>query len=271
MPGLIKHQDYAIEYFEYGNGSKILFAFHGFNNHAEDFKILGKIWGDEYRIVAINLFFHGGSHAHSRLVDEGFSVDDLKNLFNELTSLFEAKKYTLMGYSLGGRIVLKLFEIYPEKIEKIILLAPDGIKISLFYRFLTQTSIGRKLLKRAVESASVFLRIARILKTTGMVSEKKYEFFLGNFDSKSKREKVYLVWMTLRKIISKKSSIKSLVKKYNIQFYLFFGKHDRIIQPSIGINFKKGMEDNVSMNIIDSGHRLLKEKTLFTICQIVSR
>ena len=54
MRGLIKNSNYDIEYFVYGTGNKILLAFHGFNNHAEDFKIFGNTFGNEFTIVAIN-------------------------------------------------------------------------------------------------------------------------------------------------------------------------------------------------------------------------
>ena len=262
MQGLIKNSDYDIEYFVYGKGHKILLAFHGFNNDAEDFKVFEKTFGNEYTIVAVNLFFHGKSHAKNHLVEKGFSIYDLKNLFDEIADLFRAEKYSLMGYSLGGRIVLKLIEIYPEKIENIFLLAPDGIRISFMYRFLTQTFQGNKLLKRVVDNPSIFFALAWFLRKTGLLGEKKYQFTLGNYDSKTKRQKVYLVWMILRKIISKKSEIKIKIRKYNLPVSLFFGEYDLIIPPSIGKKFHKGMEKYMTLHILKSGHKLLKEDTV---------
>ena len=271
MRGLIKHSDYEIEYFVYGNGKKILFAFHGFNNHAEDFKILDSFFGNEYTIVAINLFFHGDSHAQNHIVEKGFSIDDLKNLFDEISTLFPSKKYSLIGYSLGGRVVLKLLEICPEKIEKIILLAPDGIRISIMFRFLTQTLMGNKLLKRVVDNPSIFFALAGLLRKSGLLGEKKYQFTLGNYNSKTKRQKVYMVWMTLRKIISKLSIVKNIIIKYNIPMVLFFGKYDLIIPPSVGKKFQKGMEKYISINILESGHHLLKENTVKEIDAILNK
>jgi len=270
MRGLITHKDYEIEFFEYGNGSHIIFAFHGFNNHAEDFKAFGEIAGNEYKVVAINLFFHGDSHAHTDIVERGFSIDDLKKLFDSISALFPAEKYTLMGYSLGGRIVLKLLEIYPEKIEKIILIAPDGIRISPLYRYLTQFTAGQTLFKRVADNPTYFFVLARLIKSFRIVGEKKYAFAINNFDTKQKREKIFLVWMIFRRIISEGSKIKDVIKKYNIPVHLFFGKHDKIIPPSIGIRFQKGMEKYVTLNTLDSGHRLLKENTLKEIAEILA-
>ncbi len=269
MRGLITHENYKIEFFEYGSGHRIILAFHGFNNHAEDFKALAQIIGTQFKVIAINLFFHGDSHAHNDIIEKGFSIDDLKDLFNRISALYPSEKYTLMGYSLGGRIVLKLLEIYPGRVGKIILLAPDGIKISPVYRLLTQYEPGQRLLKRVAENPSTFFTLARFLRKSGLVSEKKYAFGINNFDTKNKRDKVYRVWMIFRKIISDKTSIKDIIKKHKIPVHLIFGKHDRIIPSSIGINFQKGMSDQITFHNLDSGHRLLKEKNLLEIARII--
>jgi pimeloyl-ACP methyl ester carboxylesterase len=269
MRGLITHKDYEVEFFEYGSGDKIIFAFHGFNNHAEDFRTFGEVTANHFKTIAINLFFHGTSIACSDIVERGFTVEDLKGLFNKLSMLFPAEKYTLIGYSLGGRIALKIMEICPEKIERLILIAPDGIKINPIYRNLTQTSSGQKLFKQVTNNPSIFFVVAMLLRKLRLVTEKKYFFALNNFDSKQKREKLYLVWMIFRKIISDQAHLKKIIKKNNINIDLFYGKHDRIIPSAIGKNFRKGMEANISFHDMDSGHQLLKEKILKEIANIV--
>lgn len=269
MRGIIKHKEYEIEYFTYGSGPKPLIAFHGFNNNASEFKPLGDFAGNEYFIIAINIFFHGDSHAVTNLVEKGFSMDDLKELFNEIKSLRPSEKYTLLGYSLGGRIVLKLLEVFPEEIEAVILLAPDGIRISPYYRMLTQTSIGRRLLKRVVDKPKVLLFGARLLKKSGILSRHNYKFGLSNFDSRAKREMVYKVWMTLRMFIPDKKVVKDLLKKHHIHLHLFFGKYDRIIPTSIGRKFSKGSEEFITLNVLETGHHLLKEKNLQEVARII--
>ncbi len=267
MQGTIFHTDYAIEYFEYGKGPKIMFAFHGFNNHAEDFKKLGELLKEDYKIIAFNIFFHGESHAHNNMVENGFQKEDLRNLFNEMSANFPAVKYSLLAYSLGGRIALKILEIYPEKMDDIILIAPDGIQISIFYKFLTQTLIGEKLLKYVVKNPSLFFLLAGWIKKIGLVTEKKYLFAKGNFDSNSKRQKVYLVWMTLRKIVSRKADLEKIIRSFNINVLLFFGKYDTIIPASIGLKFQKGMEKYVSVDILETGHKMMTEKTFLEIAK----
>jgi pimeloyl-ACP methyl ester carboxylesterase len=262
MRGIVHHKEYEIEYFVYGNGPEIAFAFHGFNNHATDYKALGDTLRDQYTLVSINIFFHGSSTAKVGVIEKGFSVNDLKDLARDLSGLFPSEKYTLIGYSLGGRIVLKLLEIVPEKIERVILLSPDGIRSSRFYLFLTQTIIGKNVFTDVIKNPSSFHQLAGFLRKSKIISEKRYQFAISNFDSDQKRKKVYQVWMTLRKISSKNKKIKSILKEYKIPLHLFFGRHDKIIPPSIGINYRKGYEKLISMEILETGHRLLTDKTL---------
>jgi pimeloyl-ACP methyl ester carboxylesterase len=258
----IIHADYVLEYFLFGSGPESMLAFHGFNNNARDFESLGKISGDRYTIVSVNIFFHGNSTVHERLIDDGMSKPELKSLFAEVFKIRAADKFTLLGYSLGGRIALKMLELFPERIEKIILLAPDGIKINPFYSFLTRTWIGKKLLRNTVANPVFFTRLAGFLKTTRIISEKRYNFAYSNFENRSKREKVYQVWMTLKNVVSKQGDIRRKLVRYNIRMYLFFGKYDKIIPPSIGEKFRKGVERQVKLHILEEGHRLIRQDVL---------
>ena len=270
MQGVINQVDYELEYFVFGNGLKVLIAFHGFNNNAHDFRVLGDLIGDEYKIIAVNLFFHGASTAEDDLIKNGLSTDELKKMFIEIADRFPAQSYTLLGFSLGGRIVLKIVELLPEKIERVILLAPDGIHISSLYRLLTNSRLGKWVFKQSITNPSIFFKVAIFLRKTRLVSEKKYQFAWQNFDTQEKRRKVFLIWMVFRKIISRKSEIKTIIRKYKIPFDLFFGKYDKIIPPSIGKSLQKGITEFVTLNVHEAGHKLLKEKVLKDISLKIS-
>ena len=76
--------------------------------------------------------------------------------------------------------------------------------------------------------------------------------------------------MTYRKFISDKKVIKDLLEKYHIHMHLFFGKYDRIIPASIGTKFRKGSEKYISLNVLETGHQLLKEKNLQEVARLLS-
>lgn len=262
MSDFIKKGNYSLEYFRYGSGKKVLLAFHGFGNMATDFDLLEDIIGKNFTVLSVNLFFHGKSYADKSLIERGFGNDDLDGIIRELFLRYPSDKYSLLGYSMGGRFVLKTLELFPEKIDKAILLAPDGIEISPLYLFLTQNRLGHQLLNKAVYNPGAFFRIAGFLRRTRMIGEKKYRFGMGNFDTEQKRKKVYQVWMVYRKISSKRDDILAILKNFNIHLYLFYGHHDKIIPPSIGERFQKKLKEKISLHILDAGHKLIKKDLL---------
>jgi hypothetical protein len=75
--------------------------------------------------------------------------------------------------------------------------------------------------------------------------------------------------MTLRKIISNSASVKNIIRQYKIQTHLFFGKYDSVIPASIGKKFQRGLEEYITLNILESGHRMTQEKTLKEIFSII--
>lgn len=268
---MIEHPDYNCEYFVYGNGKRILFCFHGFGNHASDFEPLNNVLGKEYTIISINLFFHGKSSVLNHFVESGFSTDRMKGLMLDFMAKFPAEKYDLMGFSLGGRIAMKITELMPEKINRLILLAPDGLTISPFYRLSTLNYAGRYLFKKSIEKADSLLRLAELLKKYRLIDEKKYQLAMYHIESKEHRQRVYNVWNVFRKIRPNLPQLRRKILLENIRVDLFFGKFDKIILPEWGRNLQKGLEKNVRITILEAGHQLVRYGNLDEIGRIIIR
>ncbi|MBL0103467.1 MAG: alpha/beta fold hydrolase [Bacteroidetes bacterium] len=120
--------EFKFEYFVYGRGPKILFAFHGFDNDAQEFEPLAKQLGHSHTIVSVNLLFHGESTTSEKLVERGMSHAEFLRTTEKLMSLFPAETYELMGFSLGGRMALYITQHLGIRVSRLILLAPDGLK-----------------------------------------------------------------------------------------------------------------------------------------------
>ena len=136
-----------------------------------------------YTIVSVNLFFHGKSFSEKGVFKPGFSEKDLNGLFERFLLEFKATRFSLMGYSLGGRVVLQLAINYAERINRVFLLAPDGLKISRWYRFVTHWRIGRRIFKRIVRNPKRFFSVAGFFHKLRLVGTKQYKFALSNFDT----------------------------------------------------------------------------------------
>jgi pimeloyl-ACP methyl ester carboxylesterase len=260
LAAFVHSRGYSWEYFIFGKGPEILFAFHGFDNDANDFRIFEKEFGERYTIVSINLFFHGGSDTPSHSAEDDFTNEILAELFGNLLFDLNCQRFSLLGFSLGGRIIMELIKHFPDRIDRVLLLAPDGLKISPWYVFITNTTIGHKIFKRAVYKAGNILRYSKILYKAGIVAEKQYLFALSNFDTLEKRKKVYNVWMIFRHILPKAKDVGHALKKYQIPVDIYFGKRDTIIRERFGRKFSRRSGYPCSIHVLDAGHNLMKEK-----------
>lgn len=260
MPSFVSTRGFSWEYFVFGTGPEILFAFHGFDNDANDFRIFEESFGKRYRIVAINLFFHGNSDTPTHHAEDEFNTEILIELFSQLLHKLSCERFSFLGFSLGGRIIMELIPHFTKRIDRVLLLAPDGLKISPWYVFITNTKIGKKLFKRIVYKADRFLKLSKIFYKTGIIGEKQYLFALSNFDTLEKRKKVYNVWMIFRNILPKAKDVGEALNKNPLPVDIYFGKRDTIIPVIFGKKFIKEAVYPVNIHVLDAGHNLMKER-----------
>src|ERR1022692_1867731 len=115
----LEYQNYKMVYHVYGHGDKTLFAFHGFGRAGTDFKVLEPTFGNDYIIISFDLFFHGESDYPMNPEKINFNEDDLKALINQYLTTNNIERFSLLGYSIGGRISLKLIELFQDEIDNV--------------------------------------------------------------------------------------------------------------------------------------------------------
>jgi pimeloyl-ACP methyl ester carboxylesterase len=169
-----------INYLRFGTGPKPAFCFHGYGEEANSFSFLEKDAGDQYTFFAIDLPYHGQTHWNEGLI---FTIDDLSEIIQLLLSqamteqrLTNNDQLSLIGFSLGGRVVLSLYEKMHFQIEKLILLAPDGLKVNFWYWLSTQTWVGNKLFISTMKHPGWFFFLLRILNKLGLVNASVFKF-----------------------------------------------------------------------------------------------
>src|SRR6266487_4172329 len=120
----LQYKNSTISYYRFGSGPNVAICFHGYGEDASTFVFLEKFAGDQYSFISIDLPFHGKTVWNEGL---NFIHTELVEIIKEISEL-KNQKLSIIGFSLGGRIVLSLYQAMPEQIEKLILLAPDGLK-----------------------------------------------------------------------------------------------------------------------------------------------
>lgn len=264
-------KEYKMSYQVFGSGKKILFAFHGFGKDANDFKILEPSLGKDYKIISFDLFYHGKSDSPANPEHSNFKIGDLKGIINQYLIENNVEQFSLLAYSLGGRICLQLIELFEDNIDTVFLFAPDGMKYSWGYNFVTRTNIGRNRFKKFIKDPHLFFFILRLSNKSGLVKNSVYKFLNMQLDTEAKRQKVFDTHLFFRNIHPDLDKVKAILNSKNIKLHLFFGRHDTIIPSRYGKEFIKGLNDKTVLHILESGHHLIKESVNVVLNKIINK
>ncbi len=93
-----------------------------------------------FTVIAPDLFGHGQSDKPRG----DYSVAGYANIVRDLLTLLDVDRVTVVGHSLGGGVAMQMAYQYPERIERLVLLAPGGMgaDVSVLVRALTLPGAG---------------------------------------------------------------------------------------------------------------------------------
>ena len=256
----LSYKNSLINYYRFGSGNKTAVCFHGYGETAATYLFLEKYAGHEFTFYAIDLPFHGETQWKEGL---NFEPGDLLKITETICR--EKSGLTLIGFSLGGRIALSLYQAIPGQIEKLVLIAPDGLKINSWYWLATQTSLGNRFFSFTMKNPGWFFGFLKLLNRLKLVNASIFKFVNYYIEDRQVRDDLYDRWTSLRKLKPNTKKIRSFIKKYGTRLWLIYGKHDRIILPSPGERFCRGIENNCRLSVIHSGHQVLHEKHIAEI------
>jgi pimeloyl-ACP methyl ester carboxylesterase len=111
-------------YAEGGEGTPLVFI-HGFQSNKISWLKYIKPFKDSYKIIIPDLPAHGSSLYNE---SQKFDLESLSAFLNEFFEKKNLKDVCLIGTSLGGGVVMKFAESYPDRLDKLILINPVGIK-----------------------------------------------------------------------------------------------------------------------------------------------
>lgn len=111
----------------YNNDAKqTMVMLHGFTGSAATWEKIAANLPD-HRIIAIDLIGHGKTDSPGNAVH--YSMEEQISVLEELFIQLDCLKFTLLGYSMGGRVALSYAAAYPNRIEQLILeSASPGLK-----------------------------------------------------------------------------------------------------------------------------------------------
>ncbi|WP_207497112.1 alpha/beta fold hydrolase [Aridibaculum aurantiacum] len=254
----IQHTHSDFHYRKYGSGQKLVFAFHGYGRDSYTFYFLEKHLGKTHTIIAIDLPFHGLTEWDKELT---FHPEYLVQVIQEIRKQQDKlnEQFVLMGFSMGGRIALHLAQIMHKHVDRLVLVAPDGLKVNFWHWLATRTWGGNKLMHHTINHPQWLQKTLGFAERTGMITKSIAGFVHYYVDDEEQRLILFRRWTTMRKFVPNLTKLKRLIKKQKMQVRMLFGKHDKVILYTGGQHFIQGIEDLARVRIIESGHNLLHE------------
>lgn len=211
-----------------GANKQLLVVFHGFGQTNVVFESFIDSVLPYYSVVAIDLFFHGESIAEVNKIDH-LSIKSWNELFDKILVKHQINRFSLLSYSMGSRFVVTLLNVYASRINKIVLIAPDGFGNNFWFNVATSTKITRRVFDYTMKYPN-WIRVAvNMLGAVGLFNSITKRFIERNLESESHRKKIYVSWVYFRKLVIAKKDFVELIRKYEINLISFCGKSDQLV------------------------------------------
>lgn len=125
---------HELSYVDSGSGPVVLFI-HGILGSQQQWWHLVDVMDDDHRVVVPDLFGHGDSA--KPLGD--YSLSAHAAAMRDLLDHLGVDRVTLVGHSLGGGIAMQFFYLFPERVERLVLVSSGGLgrEVNLILRSAT--------------------------------------------------------------------------------------------------------------------------------------
>jgi len=225
-------------YTKYGSGSEILIAFHGFGQDKTIFEPWGSILAGTYTIYAIDIFYHGGSTKELG----NLSKHEWKAILQLFLKQENIKEFSLLGYSLGGRFAIASSLAFPKMVNELILIAPDGVFLTIWFKLATNKSI-KWLFKYIMLKPDKLEKLVVLNEKYKLVSPYLGDFVRKELGDEANRKRVYISWNHFKSLGYSKGQLSKKFKRHTFKKRIILGSRDHIIQPGKILPIIKKMGD----------------------------
>lgn len=112
----ILYKNTNISFTDLGQGNAIVLL-HGFLENKKMWAEYIALFSEKYRVITIDLLGHGDTECLGYVHE----MEENANVANEVLEHLQIEKATILGHSMGGYVALAFAELYPKKIQKLVL------------------------------------------------------------------------------------------------------------------------------------------------------
>ncbi|MFI5430137.1 alpha/beta fold hydrolase [Aeromicrobium sp. UC242_57] len=145
---------HELSYVDSGSGRAVLFI-HGILGSQRQWEHLVDVMDDDHRVVMPDLFGHGKSAKPFG----DYSLSAHAAAMRDLLDHLGIERVTVVGHSLGGGIAMQFFYLFPERVERLVLVSSGGLGREVNFVLRSATLPGAAQVLSVVASAPVLSRV----------------------------------------------------------------------------------------------------------------
>ena len=250
-----EYAGHQLTYTVFGNGPATLLAFHGFGQNHQVFLPLAGTLGDRFTILAVDLFLHGSRRSSSPQL---LTKTDWQRLIGAFLRERAVDRFSLMGFSLGGRFALATAEAFADRLDELILIAPDGITRIFWYQLATGSGAGRGLFRFFLRRLPLLHSLGHGLVRLKLLNRTVMRFAEISLASPEQRALVYESWTQFRLIQPDLAVVSAQLNEQSVRVHLFTGAFDRIVPGWYVLPLTDRLR-RYELTVLKTGHNQLIE------------
>lgn len=252
----------SLHYMRFGHGRKVLLAFHGYGQEAETFCVFEPWLADEYTILSIDLPYHGQTEWAGK---PHLTAEDLASLVQNTCAEFGVERVSLMGYSIGGRVALAIMKVVPQRVERMVLMATDGLIVNGYYFMLMRTQVGSMLFRGFLGQKDA-LKTVLSMKKAGIIKDSYFRLATQVLQYENRKRQLLHAWPCLSRLIHTPAELRRVINAHRIPVTLVMGARDTVLPPRLAQRFAKGVP-TVEVCVLERGHRIFDTDNAHEIAQ----
>lgn len=247
----IEVENGRLSYVKHPGGPNVILAFHGFGQDNKVFQEWVDIIKDEYTVFAFDLFYHGESNRpYGTLSKKEWQAFLKAVLLKENISNFST-----VGFSLGGRFAIASALAFPKKMNELILIAPDGVYLSIWFKLATKP-YTRWLFKYLMLNPNKLENLIAFNEKYKIVNPYIGDFVKKEMGDSTNRKRVYISWNHFKSLGYSKKELFKRFNQYPFKRRIILGSKDNIIKPSKILPIINNMGD-FNVDILPMKHHQL--------------
>ncbi len=251
-----------LAYLEAGEGPPLLLI-HGIAEAAWAWEVIIPALAREHRVIAPDLLGHGRS-AKPR---GDYSLGNQATLMRDLMISLDIDHATLVGHSLGGGITMQFAYQYPERCDRMVLIASGGLGQDVTFLLRSLGLPGADLVAPLFLSNTTrdtMLGVARWLGRRGLKPSPGQKAMWRSYAGLTEPATRAAFIATVRAVIDQRgqrvSALERLYLAQNMPTLLLWGEKDRVIPVSHARSAHEEMPGSRLEVIGDAGHFVQLER-----------